>query len=179
MSMRHGFFLVPAALLAVTTVRADDYLTVQQAQQLIFPGAAFTPHDLTLTDSQVDELERWSHATVFRSVVKVWKVSSGGWFFLDQVPGRDDRITYAVGLDPEGTVVSIEILTCVDAYNGITRPLWRDQFVGRKARVNDELNRQILKIDVLSGTTLSSAHVTEGVRRVLATYALFLAPGKD
>jgi Na+-transporting NADH:ubiquinone oxidoreductase subunit NqrC len=44
---------------------------------------------------------------------------------------------------------------------------WRAQFTGKTARAPLRLDQDIKNI---SGATLSSRHVTEGVRRVLAFY---------
>jgi hypothetical protein len=101
--------------------------------------------------------------------VRAWKVSTGGWFILDQVMGRDDRVTYAIGLDQDGTVRGIEILVCVAGYDGIRRPGWRSQFVGKKSpNFND--------IASISGATLSAMHIAEGVKRTLVTYIKYIAP---
>ncbi len=173
--MRFRFMLIPPAVLATaltaTPAAATNFLTVPEAQQLIFPGAQFTPADLALTDEQADNLARISGATVYRNQVKLWKVSTGGWFFLDQVPGRDDRVTYAVGINPDGSIKSIEVLVCVAEYDQV-RGAWRRNFVGKRfSRVH--LSKEIPNI---SSSTLSVAHVTDGVTRILATYALFVAP---
>jgi hypothetical protein len=98
-------------------------------------------------------------------------VSTGGWFFLDQVPGRDDRITYAVGLAADGSLKSIEILVCLSEWDQV-RGTWRQHFFGRR-HSNVHLSKEVPSI---SGATMSAAHVTDGVTRILATYALFVAP---
>ena len=152
---------------------AANFLTVQEAQQLIFPGATFTPADLTLTDDQATAISRTSGVTVYRNQVKMWKVSTGGWFFLDQVPGRDDRITYALGINPDGSIKAIEILVCDAGYTQV-RGQWRRNFVGRRhARVH--LSKEIPNI---SGSTLSVAHISDGVTKLLAIHALHVAPRK-
>ncbi|MSO99205.1 MAG: FMN-binding protein [Rhodospirillaceae bacterium] len=170
--MRYQFMMFPAAIVASISAQAEDFLTVDKAQQLIFPGATFTPSDLTLSEAQVDQLIQLTNATVFRSRVKAWKVSTGGWFFLDQVPGRDDRITYAIGLNDDGSVKGIEILVCVASYDGVRQAGWRSQFQGKLHADGPNLANQIANI---TGTTLSVEHIAEGVKRVLATHALFIA----
>jgi hypothetical protein len=172
-AMQFKFLLFPAALYASASAEAQSFMTVEQAQAALFPGATLTPADFTLTEAEVDELIRVSRATVHRSRVKVWKASTGGWFVLDQVFGRDDRITYAIGLDAGGAVTGIEILICAPGYEGVREAPWRDQFVGAEFKDEAALPSRIANI---SGTTLSVEHITEGVRRVLATYALFIAP---
>jgi Na+-translocating ferredoxin:NAD+ oxidoreductase RnfG subunit len=50
---------------------------------------------------------------------------------------------------------------------------WRHQFVGKTAKESGELTREIKNI---SGATLSSRHLTEGVQRLLKLYDLALRP---
>ncbi len=164
--------MVPAALVASAPAIADNPANLAEAQALMFPGAQFIPVPLTLSAAQIATLESRSHTTVFRAEVKVWKVSSGGWFFLDQVLGKDDRVTYALALDEAGAVKDVEILTCTEEYCGIRTASWRAQFRGRTASGGDLAD----DLQIVSGATLSSNHVAEGVKRLLATYALFLAP---
>ena len=172
--MRFLFTFAPvavAAALSASSATAETFLSVEEAQQLIFPGAQFTPADFTLADADVEKLREASHATVFRAKVKLWSVSTGGWFFLDQVLGRDDRLTYAVGVNADGTLKSIELLECTGEYGQVRSAEWRRTFTGRRFQ-SVHLSKEIPNI---SGATLSAAHITDGVTRVLATYALFVA----
>ncbi len=172
--MRFQLLLIPPALFAPAVVQAATYLSLEQAQQAIFPGETFTPADLVLGKEQVEELLRVSRSPVLRSRVRAWKTSGGGWFVLDQVFGRDDRITYVIGIDASGAVRGIEILVCDSGYEGIRSPRWLEQFHGATHAAAGAMAGTIANI---SGTTLSVEHITEGVRRVLATHALYLARG--
>ena len=99
--------------------------------------------------------------------------ASGGWLIVDEVVGKHEFITYAVALDASGALKSVEILDYRESYGGQVRdPRWRAQFVGKRAGTPLQLGREIKNI---SGATLSSKHVTDGVRRLLATYAIILA----
>ena len=49
---------------------------------------------------------------------------------------------------------------------------WRGQFIGRRHGDAVAIGKDIQNI---SGATLSSTHVTEGIRRLLAIYAIALA----
>jgi hypothetical protein len=173
--MRFRFMLVPiiaAAVIPGAAMASETFLSVEEAQQLIFPGASFTPADITLSDADMERLRVTSDTTVFRAKVKLWKVSTGGWFFLDQVPGRDDRITYAVGLNADGSVKSMEVLICTGEYGQVRAAAWRRTFVGKRYHGA----HQMKEFPNISGATLSAAHISQGVSRVLATYALFVAP---
>ena len=156
----------PAAYAAV-------YLTGEQAQQAMFPGASFSPAAVTLTPEQVAAIQKLSGQRVANRQLKAWKTSTGGWFVVDQVIGKHEFITYAVGLDAGGAVKQIEILEYRESYGDQVRGAgWRAQFVGKKADAPLKLGGDIKNI---SGATLSSKHVTDGVKRILATHAVALA----
>ncbi len=139
-------FTLPAAAIigAADPAGAVQYLTVEAAQKLAFPSASRFVDNGSST----------------------WKAFAGerliGLFVLDHVIGKHLFIDYAVALDTTGKVMRVEILQYRESYGGEVRePGWLAQFVG-KGSGSDIRN--------ISGATLSSMHVTEGVRRVLSTY---------
>ena len=148
MAPRWPAFVAAPLAVAVPAAHATTYLTVVQAQQALFPGASFAA------------LAGRNH---------VWRVSSGGWFILDEVLGKHELITYAVGMDAEGRIAGIEILEYRESHGGEVRdPRWRAQFAGKTARDPLALDRDIRNI---SGATLSCRHLADGVKRILALYA--------
>ena len=81
-------------------------------------------------------------------------------------------ITYAVGIAPNGSVKGIEILEYVESYGyEVADSQWRKQFIGKTASDPVKLNQDIQNI---SGATLSSKHLTDGVKRILVLYELAL-----
>ena len=69
----------------------------------------------------------------------------------------------------------VEILDYREAFGGQVRgAAWRAQFTGKTSGSPVKLGQDIKNI---SGASLSSKHITDGVRRLLATYAIVLAPG--
>jgi hypothetical protein len=166
--------VAPAALAgAAVPGFANTYLTVEQAQQAIFPGASFAPLKIALTAEQQKNIESRSGVRVRSRELKVWKVSGGaGWFIVDEVLGKHEYITYALGLSVSGAVKQIEILDYRETYGYEVREAsWREQFVGKTTQNSLKLDGDIRNI---SGATLSSRHITEGVRRLLATYEVAL-----
>jgi len=168
--MRSRFLLVPAAIFASAPSVAATYLTVEQAQAAMFPGAEFTPNFVKLDQEQFNAIITDSDVNVWNRDIKAWRVSTGGWFIIDQVRGRDDWITYAIGISAQGVVKHVEVLECLDKYDGITEPEWRAQFYGKQhgAKFDD--------VQIISGSTLSSSQLAAGVKRILSTYALVLNP---
>jgi Na+-transporting NADH:ubiquinone oxidoreductase subunit NqrC len=172
--MRGRFVLVPlASVTIVAPAHATVYLTVEQAQLLLFPGAEFTAEQRAITPEQERAIEKASGVTVRNRNLNIWRVSTGGWIIVDQVIGRHDNIPYVLGLESDGRVRGIEILEYRESYGGqIREPLWRAQFIGKRHGAQLALNRDIKNI---SGATLSCRHITDGIKRLLATHAVILA----
>jgi Na+-translocating ferredoxin:NAD+ oxidoreductase RnfG subunit len=143
---------LPAAVVAsiASPALAVQYLSVEAAQKLAFPSAnRFVEYD-----------------------GKSWKAQAGdkllGLFVLDHVIGKHLFIDYAVALDTNGRVMRVEILQYRESYGGEVRESsWLGQFVGKTSGSALKVGSDIRSI---SGATLSSLHVTEGVKRVLANY---------
>ena len=169
--MRSQLLLFPVAIVAAQPAAAATLMSVEQSQALMFPGAALTQNFVKMTEDQYLAIEDKSGIKFWNHDIKAWKVSTGGWFLIDRVLARDDFITYALALDKDGNIAGVEILDCMPHYN-LAVPAWLKQFHGQRhdspALVED--------IKVLSGATLSSKAVREGVKRLMATYEIVLAP---
>lgn len=166
-----GWTWLPVAAIC-TSAFATTYYTTEQAQQAIFPGEQLTPAFVRLSDEQAGQIAKITGLNVVHRDIKAWKAAKGGWFFLDEVTGKHERIVYAVGLNADGSVRRIEIMDYRESYGFEVRsPAWREQFVGKTAADPVGLDQDIRNI---SGATLSARHVTDGVKRVLATYAVAL-----
>lgn len=162
-----------AALAAPSAVHATVYMSAEQAQAVMFPGEVLRPDFRQLNAMQIVAIRKASGETPLHGDLKAWRASSGGWFIVDEVVGKHEFITLALALDSSGAVKSVEILDYREAYGGQVRDSrWRAQFVGKRAGQSLQLGREVRNI---SGATLSSKHVTDGVRRLLATYAIVLA----
>ena len=172
--MRAQFALVPlAALSIVVPAHAVVYLSIEQAQSNMFPGATFTPEFKSQTKEQAAAIEKASGISVRNPDLKLWRVSTGGWFIADQVVGKHEYIPIAVGLGADGAVKAVEILEYREAYGDQVRnPAGRGQFSGKKHGAQLALTKDIQNI---SGATLSSRHITDGIKRLLATYAIAIA----
>ena len=142
---------LPAAVVAIASpAYAVMYLSVDAAQKLAFPAANRFVENGGLT----------------------WKAQAGdkllGLFVVDHVIGKHLYIDYAVALDPAGRIMRVDILQYRESYGGEVRePGWLAQFVGKTSGSTLKIGGDIRNI---SGATLSSLHVTEGVKRILATY---------
>ena len=158
-------------MLVAPPAHATVYLTVAQAQAALFPGETLLPAFRTLDSKQAAAIKQASGVAPLSAQLKAWRASGGGWLIIDQVIGKHDYITFALALDATGAVKSVEIMEYRESYGGDVRlAKWRAQFAGKRASVR--MGKDVRNI---SGATLSCTHVTDGVRRLLATYAIVLA----
>lgn len=168
-----------AALASVPVVVSADYLSVEAAQQAVYPEAtAFEEIYVRQSPEQLQTVlvragEQPSHGTL-----RIWKAMRNGTMlghvFIDEVIGRQNLITYAIGIDPDGALRNMEILAYRESHGGEVRnSAWRAQFNQRK-KLDDVRFRTDIKN--ISGATLSSQHVTEGVRWLMALWQSTLRP---
>jgi uncharacterized protein with FMN-binding domain len=131
---------------------ATQYMSVGEAQKSAFPSAT------NFTEVQAG---------------RVWKAQAGervmGYFYYDHVVGKHLLIDYAVAVESDGRVRKVEILNYRESYGGeVHDASWLQQFVGKSSQSAMQMNSDIRNI---SGATLSSTHITEGVKKVLAYHA--------
>ncbi len=174
MSQWARWALPPAIVMSIAQpVQAVEYLSVAQAQKLAFPAATrFAEANVIYTPADIAAIEKLSGQKVQTRGEQVWKAFAEsrflGFFILDYVIGKHLVIDYAVALDPQGRVLRVEILQYRESYGGeIANEDWLKQFVGKTSHDPLEIGQDIRNI---SGATLSSRHVTDGIKRVLALY---------
>ncbi|MFC5474781.1 FMN-binding protein [Paraherbaspirillum soli] len=170
------------ATLAVATSTAcsafaTQYLTVEQAQQVMFPDAtAFKDANLQLSVEQMRQVEKLAGEPARSASWRVFAAYKGeaqlGYVVLDDVVGKFELISYAVALNPDASIKQIEILAYRESHGfEIKSPAWRKQFVGKTASSGLSIGDGISSI---SGATLSCTHVTDGVRRIAAIAQVML-----
>jgi hypothetical protein len=153
--------VVLAAVTLPLAAYAVDYMSPQQAQQALFPQAdRFELREVNLDAAQMQAMTSRYGVPARSAKWKVLEASQGGkrlgWVVVDNVVGKFELITYAVGMAIDGSVKQVEILSYRESHGGEIRlPAWRQQFVG-----SDIAN--------ISGATLSCSHVTEGIKRIAA-----------
>ena len=146
---------IPVALVApAAPAQATQYLSVEQAQRALVP-----------------EADGFAAATLGERAA--WRALRAGaplgYFVVDEVIGKHERITYAVGIAGDGSVRGVEILDYREPRGGEVRdPRWLAQFAGKRYGAPLTLEQDIQNI---SGATLSCRHVTEGVKRLLGLHA--------
>jgi Na+-translocating ferredoxin:NAD+ oxidoreductase RnfG subunit len=163
-----------AVALAPASAFAVDYLSAEQAAKLMFPDAdRFESREITLDAAQLQSLDAQGvRARSARWPVRVAQRAGAtlGFVVVDEVIGKFELITYAVGVGLDGAVKQVEVLSYRESHgHEIRLPAWRRQFIGKTAASPLRVGEDIANI---SGATLSCSHVTEGVRRIVAVVEL-------
>ena len=174
---------VSGAALAAASMgtAATQYATAEEAARRCFAEAtAFTDRTLQLTP---DEMRAVVQAAGLPARSAAWRVMLAlngdaplGVVVFDGVIGKYELIDYAVGIGADGKVRNIEILSYRESHGYEVRlPAWRKQFVGKGADAKLRVGEDIANI---SGATLSTTHITDGVRRIVAVVSTLKASGK-
>lgn len=172
-----NWVVLAAGLAASGSAFATQYLTVEQAQRVMFPDAtAFKEADIKLSTEQMRQVEKLAGLPA-RSVN--WRVFTAnqadkllGYVVLDDVIGKFELISYAVAVNPDATIRQVEILAYRESHGfEIRNPAWRKQFAGKTVHSGLAVGDGIANI---SGATLSCTHVTDGVRRIAAIAEVML-----
>ncbi len=175
-----------AAMVASSiSASATQYATPEEAAKRCFPEAtAFKESTAQLTP---DEMRAVAAVAGLPARSASWRVMQAlsvtntgeqllGVVVFDGVVGKYELIDYAVGIAVDGKVRHVEILNYRESHGYEVRlPAWRKQFVGKGADAKLRVGEDIANI---SGATLSTTNITDGVRRIVAVVATLRAHGK-
>ena len=168
--MRLSLAATAALALAPAGAFAVDYMTAEAAARLMFSEA----DRFELRDWQLDAAQAQAIAALgVKPRSAQWKLRLAfkgkellGVVVADEVLGKFELISYAVGIGADGKVRGVEILSYRESHGHEVRtPAWRRQFLGKAQGAPLKLGEDIANI---SGATLSCGHVTEGVKRIVA-----------
>lgn len=160
--------VAPAGMIAIHAYAAD-YLSVPQAQHMMFPAAtSFVEQPASVTAAWIKSATGQTTEYLGALHATIWEARQGdavvGWFVTDAVIGKFEKINYAVALAPDGTVQRVEILSYREKHGQQVRARdWLAQFEGKNAATPIRLNQDIRNI---TDATLSCAHLTDGIRRI-------------
>ena len=166
-----------ALIAPAPAVVAAEYLSLAAAQRAVFPEAVgFESVALRLTPAQRQELATRAGPQPPRGRLAVWRVQGAGgalgFFFTDEVVGRQDFIDYALGINADGSLRTPEIMSYRESHGGEVRnATWRGQFAQRR---DGAALRPALDIRNIAGATLSCEHLTAGVRYLAALWQVAL-----
>ena len=123
-------FAAAVVAIAPASAFAVDYLTADQAARLMFPDAdRFETREIALDTAQMQKLD----AQGIRARSARWQVRQAqrgattiGFVVVDEVVGKFELITYAVGIGTDGAVKQVEVLSYRESHgHEIRLPAWR------------------------------------------------------
>lgn len=174
--MKFAWIAAPALAAAAGPAHAVTYYSLEQVQKALFPQASeFRARSFLLGAAQSAAIAKAADVRVREAQVRVWEARDAqgallGHLFVDDVTGKHEFITYAIAVDRAGKLAGVEIMDYRESYGGQIRDeRWRAQFSGKGRGDALRIDNDIRNI---SGATLSCVHVTDGIRRLLATYEL-------
>lgn len=169
--------LLVAALCALCCglAQAKSYQTQQQAIATAFPSQKIERRTLFLTTTQAARIETLARTKVDSRIVPYYvsRDATGvtGIAFFDRALMRTMPATYMVAVKPSGEIDRVEILSFGEPDDYLPPPRWLKLY--RRRVLNDGLaiGRDIPHI---TGASLTSRALNDGVRKALATFEVGL-----
>ena len=152
-------------------------MTQPQALAMAFPGERVERRVFALTDSQLAAtrtLARVKTTSRLLTAYLAWRGDTlSGTAFFDSRTVRTMPAVIMVVVAPDSTARRVDLLAFDEPPDYRPMPRWLDQFGNRP--LNDQLwpGRDIR---TLSGATLTTRSITDGVRLALALYRTVVAP---
>ena len=158
----------------------EIYLAPDEAAALILPDSERVRKEvLTLTPEQkraIEERIGWHFPeNRFECHIGETDGQTDGWAIIQHTIGKHKPMTYIVGVDSEGEVMSVEVLVYRESRGSEVRTKrFNYQYEGKTLSDPIRINRDIINI---SGATMSVRSMSAGVKRALVLVdELYLKP---
>jgi len=172
------FFTYLAILFFASLALADQLTTIDGALKKAFPGytsydgqqIVLTPDQQSVVSGKADIFFGESHRPELRVYAAKQNDRVMGYVFEDQVMGKWGPIHYTMSLSPEGQVIEVSVLDYQEIRG---KPVAKNRFL--KQYQNKTIHNPVkLKkdIDGITGATISSRSLTDGVRKILYIFEL-------
>jgi len=139
--------------------------------ELVFEHQAFTLPEKVKTGIE-DEVKQ----EFLSDTVDFWEIHRGGqlvaYALMDDVLGKHSPFTFAVLYDTQGTITAVRVIHYRERYgSGIKNKKWLKQFIDKNASSSFELGKDI---DAVSSSTISSASITLGIKKLTRLMAYII-----
>ncbi len=152
-------------------------MTKDEALKTYFPGMTVERSTAFLTETERTTIQQKARSKVESKVLTYYVARKdgkvAGTVFFETQTIRTMPATIMVVIDPDTTVRAVEMLAFYEPPDYRPSDRWIRQFAGRSFNEDLYLKRGI---HAISGATLTAQVVTDGVRRLLATYTTVVAP---
>lgn len=158
----------------------EIFLTPDEASKLIFSESEqIRQANLILTPAQKNMIQErigWEFPeTSFECFIGETKGKTDGWALIQNTIGKHKHMTYMVGVDLDGEVMSMELLVFREARGSeVGKKRFSYQYEGKTVYDPIRINRDIINI---SGATMSVRSMSAGIKRVLVVVdEIYLKP---
>ncbi len=166
-----SFLLILLLAVFVATIRAEQLTTFEEALHSTFPESDSTQtHVIHLSPDQVSTIQDKANLpkpplSQYQIIVVQNQNKTIGYTFEDTVAGKWGPIHYFLGLDAFGKILAVKVLAYQERRGRpVAEKRFTQQFVGK-----DQNNPVRLRKDIqgITGATISSRGLTDGVRKLL------------
>lgn len=157
-----------AAAIFPPAAAARALLAQNKALELAFPEGRFERRTAYLTAAQLAEAQKRGKVKVDSAVWTYYSAPTGFAYFDTHVV-RTMTETIMVVLERDGTVRSVELLAFAEPDDYLPRESWMRQFDKKNDAHDVFVGRAIRNV---TGATLTSQALADGVRRVMAIHSL-------
>lgn len=161
-------------MIGAAPVEARLLLSQKQALALAFaPGIRVERKTAYLTTEQAGQAQREGQVKIDSRVWTYYVGTSSrgveGYAYFDTHIVRTMPETFMAVLEPGGQVRFVELLSFLEPPDYEPKPRWLNQFDGKKLEEDLMVRRAIRNI---TGASLTSQKLTDGIRRILAIHSL-------
>lgn len=144
-------------------------------KQLLAQAETVTPKTVSLSEEQKKKIERNAgvelNSDEFRFYIGEAAGKIVGYAAEDTVPGKWGPIHYILGITPEGRVTNVIILEYKERRGRpVAKKRFLKQYIDKTASDPVRLRKDI---DGVTGATISSRGITDGVRKLLYIFEEF------
>lgn len=159
------------------TISAQVFMSEAEALKITVPGAvSFKSEEKQLTPPQRESLQRNNGLNFREQSYKTYlgignNGSIVGYAFLMNEIGKEEYITFLVGVTPKGDVGDVVILEYRESRGGeVKEKRFMRQFRNKRSSDPIQVDRDIVNY---TGATLSSKAIARGVKKALLLADLF------
>ena len=155
--------VISAALAFTNSITKDRIAEINYQNQVESMSAIFPEEGNEFGEKEID-------GTTYYEVVK--DGSTVGYVFTTSATGYGGEIKVMTGMEPDGKVRAVEVLSCDDETPGLGATAkgnaeFLGQFSGKSSAISTEKNKDV---DALTGATITTTAVINSVNEAIELY---------
>lgn len=144
--------------------QTEELITEHYGSKINFKQVEFT-----VSKELKKKINKFSYSKYISDELLIWVISQKdsliAFAVIDQAFGKKKYFTYIAFISQNGDVEKVKIIKYLESKGrGVTKKNWLDQFTGKKKDSYLHLDKEI---SALTGATLSSRSLTNGIKKIL------------